>query len=90
MADVCNIKVGNKIVSGIDFFVFLSIFRESYGNRYLGDEIFLNDYIYRADKIVKLGDVDNLRAVALIRNSRITAVATVNNRELFGRRYQLM
>jgi hypothetical protein len=77
-------------IASPDISVLLSFFRNSYGSRYLGDELFLNDYIGRADKVVKLGNSHSLKAAALIRASRLTAVGTNPNRERYGHRQQTM
>ena len=91
MVVVHNVNLGNNIaISDIDVSSFLSLFRKSYGGRYLGDNIFLNDYINKADKIVRLGSMDNLKAAALLRASRLTAVATSTDREIVKRRDEAM
>lgn len=68
----------------------LSLFRNSYGDNYLGDGLFLQNYIHRADKVTSLDEGGELKAAALMRASRLTAIATDPSRREPGYRQRLM
>jgi len=64
----------------------LEFFRESYGASFVGFEHFTTNYLEKVEKVVCIGEIPNLSAVALLRLARITAVATNPNREVYGSR----
>ena len=69
--------------------VLLNVFEDGYGERYLGDEYFLNNYILQARAAVVNDTSDLIRGAALIgKSARITAIATRNDRTIYGSRFQ--
>jgi hypothetical protein len=68
----------------------LDFFSVGYGESHLGQDYFLDAYIYRADRIVVLGGSMAIKAAGLIRKGRITAAATHPDCERYGSRRDRM
>lgn len=67
----------------------LDVFRDSYGEKYLGDEYFLNNYILQARAALVDDSSELLSGATLIgKSARITAIATRSNRHIYGSRFQ--
>lgn len=67
----------------------LDVFRDGYGEKYLGDEHFIQSYILQARSAVINDSFDSLGGAALIgKSDRITAVTTRSDREQYGSRFQ--
>ncbi len=66
----------------------LDVFRDGYADRYVGDQRFLEGYLLRAHVAVVDDRDEVLRGAALLRNSRITSIATRTDREKYGSRFQ--
>ncbi len=66
------------------------LFAESYGEGFVGAERFRAGYLDPADRAFCIGALPDLGAVALLRNTRITASATSPDRERFGSRFDLL
>lgn len=75
---------GEAIASSHD--VLLDVFRDGYADAYVGDAHFSKNFLDRADVAVVDDRHEDINAAALLRNSRITAIATRSDRETFGPR----
>jgi hypothetical protein len=69
-------------------------FRVGYGNRYLGDEPFIRDYVMLAGKAIALcaaePDGNEVLGVSLVRAERVTAAVTTLEQGHYERRRDIM
>lgn len=64
----------------------LSLFRESYGENYVGNERFTDGYLCMAQSAVVIDEPHPYTSALLLRSKRMTAVATRTNTREFGPR----
>ena len=66
----------------------VDVFQEGYGTSFAGREQFAVSFLQLADCAVVLGELpDNVAAASLLRNTRITALGTRENRDIYGSRF---
>lgn len=68
----------------------LDVFYDGYGENYVGNDRFYSNYLLPAHVAITDDRSEFLAGAALMRNSRITAIATRYDTESFGNRFQNM